>query len=255
MNLINSLQIVLEQLLLKQSGSIANDELVSCIDLTLLNKSACAESIIALNDKAIIKQVAAICIFSEQLPLIHGSNDRPLNNQPLLATVINFPQGNDDIQRSLSDIDQAMERGAQEIDYVFPYEEYLSGRIDKALECCASVAQYCQERQLSLKIIIESGVFSNMDTLYQAARSLIDMGIDFLKTSTGTIEQGASLSAAFTLLSAIKDAQTECGIKISGGVKTPDAARNYAYLAELMLNKPINKKWFRIGASSLLEQL
>lgn len=253
MNLINSLQIVLEQLLVKQSGSITNDELVRCIDLTLLDKSAGLESIIALNDKAIIKHVAAICVFSEQLPLILESNNPPFNKQPLLATVINFPHGNDDIQRSLSDIDQAIEHGAQEIDYVFPYQDYLSGRIDKALKSCACVTQYCQERELTLKIIIESGVFSNMDTLYLAARSLIDMGVDFLKTSTGTIKQGACLGAAFTLLSAIKDARSECGIKISGGVKTPEQARNYARLAALMLDKPINKKWFRIGASSLLD--
>lgn len=255
MSLIHSLQIVLEQLLLEQSGSVTHDELVGCIDLTLLNKNACPESIMALNDKAIIKQVAAICIFSEHLPLILESNNYPFNKQPLLATVINFPHGHDDIQRTLSDIDQAIKYGAQEIDYVFPYQEYLSGKTDKALKICASVAQYCKARERTLKIIIESGVFSNMDTLYQVARSLIDIGIDFLKTSTGTIEQGASLSAVFTLLCAIKDAEKECGIKISGGVKTPDAARNYAYLAQLMLHKPINKQWFRIGASTLLDQL
>ena len=77
----------------------------------------------------------------------------------------------------------------------------------------------------------------------------------FLKTCTGKIPQGASLSALFTMLSAIKDSGKTCGIKVSGGVKTPRQAFNYAKLAELMMAKKIDKSWFRIGASSLLNEL
>ena len=92
-------------------------------------------------------------------------------------------------------------------------------------------------------------------SIYQVSRELLAIGCDFLKTSTGKISQGASLSAVFAILSAIKDARTHCGVKISGGVKASQQALKYAWLAELVMEEKINKDLFRIGASSLLEEL
>ena len=94
-----------------------------------------------------------------------------------------------------------------------------------------------------------------MRTIYQLCIELLTSQCDFLKTSTGKIPQGASLPAVFAILSAIKDSGKTCGIKISGGIKNPQQARNFAYLAELIMQKKISKDWFRIGASNLLGEL
>jgi len=94
-----------------------------------------------------------------------------------------------------------------------------------------------------------------MQSIYQVSRELIETGCNFLKTSTGKIPKGASIHAAFSILSAIRDAGTKTGIKLSGGVKTPTEARQYALLAELMMGRKIKNDWFRIGASSLLDAL
>ena len=72
-----------------------------------------------------------------------------------------------------------------------------------------------------------------------------------LKTSTGKITPGASLQAVFVMLSAIKDSQSGCGIKISGGIKTLAQASVYIHLSEHMLEKNVGKNWFRIGASQI----
>lgn len=248
MNLNTSLNQVLEQLLIQKNTAISNEQLIHCLDLTLLTKGASTASLVALDEQANKHQVAAICVLQEQLTLFQ-------EKQSKLATVINFPHGTDTIEQCILDIERAQKDGAQEIDYVLPYQNYLSGKQQQALKHAAQVIRYCQERQLTVKVIIESGAFAQQELLYQVSRQLIDLGVEFLKTSTGTIEQGASYNAAFVLLTAIKEADNNCGIKISGGIKTPEQAHNYARLAQLMLNKPLNKRYFRIGASTLLQKL
>lgn len=172
-----------------------------------------------------------------------------------LATVINFPHGSEELTISLESIEKAIELGASEIDYVFPYQMFLQGQKQKALNQCHAIAQLCKKNELILKIILETGSFPDIKTIYNASNELIESGCDFIKTSTGKISTGASLSAAFAILSAIRDTGTSCGIKVSGGIRKPQQAYNYAILAELMIGKQINKNWFRIGASSLLEEL
>lgn len=249
MSLSTQLNDTLEHLLLHQKSEISNEQLVRCIDLTLLKEDASTDSLKDLNKQAHNEHVAAICVLSQHLPLFKPGTD------VFLATVVNFSQGRDEVETSLLEIEQAIALGVQEIDYVLPYHDYLAGKTQEALNKCAQIAQYCNQQQLCLKIIIETGAFSELNSLYQVARELIDLNVNFLKTSTGKITQGASLSTVFALLSALKDANTECGIKISGGVKTTEQARSYASLAALLLNKKIDRSWFRLGASSLLAEL
>ena len=94
-----------------------------------------------------------------------------------------------------------------------------------------------------------------MQTIYQVSKDLIATGCDFLKTSTGKLPQGASLDAVFAMLSAIKDSGRQCGIKVSGGVKTPQQALCFAQLAEIVCGIKINRNWFRLGSSSILGEL
>ena len=250
MSMISRLNDVFEQLLTNQRcESISNEQLISCIDLTLLKENASIESLQELKQQAQNHKIAAICVFKEQLPLFHNSK------KLRLATVANFPGGAEGVDGSLRTIEQAIEQGAQEIDYVLPYQQYLTGDSKQALNKTSLITQYCKQHKLTLKIILETGAIPELSLIYQIARKLIDLGVDFLKTSTGKTHEGASLSAVFALLSAIKDSNINCGIKISGGVKTSNQAQCYARLASLVLTKPINKEWFRIGASSLLGEL
>ncbi|HHT0591667.1 TPA: deoxyribose-phosphate aldolase [Legionella anisa] len=230
-------------------GTITVTQLIHSIDLTLLDEYATVESLGQLKYSANQNQVAALCVYIQHLGQLSSHNS--IN----LATVINFPQGVELLADSIASIEKAIQLGAAEIDYVFPYRTYLQGQKQKALNQCQAIAQLCKEQKLILKIILETGFFPETEAIYNASKELIELGCDFIKTSTGKIQEGASLSAVFAILSAIRDTNTCCGIKISGGIRKPQHAYNYAKLAELMLDKQINKSWFRIGASSLLEEL
>ncbi|CAM2875087.1 deoxyribose-phosphate aldolase [Legionella worsleiensis] len=242
---------MLEELLTSQaSGAVTKDQLIHCLDLTLLEIDATQESLNLLQDRAIAHQVAAVCVLPNQLSTFI------LPSSTHLATVINFPHGTDDLSASLAEVNHAVTLGAEEIDFVLPYNDYLTGNRKLALNQCDAIIKACQKKGIIIKIILETGAFPDLESIYNVSKELIAMGANFIKTSTGKIAQGATLPAVFTILSALKESQgNDCGIKISGGVKKTQQALNFAYLAELMLNKPINSNWFRIGASSLLDEL
>lgn len=228
---------------------ISNKQLIQSVDLTLLDENASPESINQIVHQASTIDIAALCVYMKHL---HYFNQGSGYN---VATVINFPQGSNEVSQCINDIKQAAHLGANEIDYVLPYPLYLGGSKQSALNQCSLVAEQCKTHNLTLKIIIETGAFPDMTSIYQVSAELIKIGCDFLKTSTGKIQQGASLSAAFAILSAIKDSGQNCGLKVSGQVKTEQQARNYAILSESIIGKNISKDWFRIGASGLLNEL
>lgn len=242
---------VLSTLLTKEfARKMKIDALISCIDLTLLDEHASADSVIKIRDQALNNNVAALCLYTENYEQLgHFKSDIPL------ATVINFPHANNTLDKCMQEINAARKLGVHEIDYVFPYPRYLKGDMESTISQTASIIKTCREYHLKTKIILETGAFPNCESIYQVCAELIPLGCDFLKTSTGKIPAGASLSAVFSMLSAIKDSGLPCGIKISGGVKTAEQAFAYAELAEILLNKNINPHWFRIGASSLLDNL
>ena len=223
-------------------------EIISLIDLTRLDKKATVNQMNDLVRKANDHQPAAICILPEHYACI--SEDIKVNR----ATVVNFPTGEEQIESVLQVVESVREI-VNEIDYVFPYQRYLSGDTDKALAHCHRTYLHCQTHQLLFKVILESGAFSSVDSLYELSLAVVQSGCDFLKTSTGTILTGATLPAMFAMASAIIDSKKTCGIKVSGGIKTLQQALPYIQLAEQMFEKKVDNTWFRIGASSLLDEL
>lgn len=230
--------------------NISKMQLIQSMDLTLLDKQATPQALDWVVEQANVHQVAAICVYMQ-----HLHRFKPAPSHLNLATVLNFPQGTLEITRCIDELNQARILGANEIDYVFPYQSYLAGNRRVTLAHCAAVAAACQKLDLKFKVILETGAFLTMSSIYEVSQEVLSFGCDFLKTSTGKINEGATLSAVFAMLSAIKDSGSGCGIKVSGGIKTIKNALNYAHLAELMNGKKINPSWFRIGASSLLKEI
>lgn len=222
---------------------------ISLIDLTLLDENATEQELTLLLDKACRYQVAAICVFPNAL-------SKTQTNTVKRATVVNFPHGQDPLVKTRLDIETIISGHCpDEIDYVFPWQSYLNGQMKDALAHCQQAQMLCQQTRTTFKVILETGAFPTAESIYQLSRELIDTGADFLKTSTGKIATGATPLAAFSILKAIHDSGSACGIKVSGGIKQPEQAFLYMALASNMLNRDLDKSWFRIGASSLLDTL
>ena len=85
-------------------------------------------------------------------------------------------------------------------------------------------------------------------------------GADFMKTSTGKIYEGATVEAAYVMCQCIKEYYEKHGVmigfKASGGVRTSaDALVYYTIVKEVLGEEWLNNRYFRIGASSLANNL
>lgn len=85
-------------------------------------------------------------------------------------------------------------------------------------------------------------------------------GADFIKTSTGKIEPGATPAAVYVMCQAIKDyfgkTGTRIGLKIAGGVRSSAQAVDYYSIVKEVLGKEwLTPTLLRIGASGLANHL
>ncbi len=222
------------------------EKIFSLVDLTRLDEHASTEDIEQLVTTAHSEHVAAICVFPQHLQII------PKLTNIQRATVANFPGGNQVHQQVLQNIEHAIvQQKADEIDYVFAYAHYLDGQQATALAWCREAYQLCQAHGRLFKVILETGALPTVSTIYQLSADIIHAGCDMLKTSTGKIAVGATLPAVFAMLTAIQDHNPTGGIKCSGGIRNGEQASRFIHLAEQVLDKEVDKSWFRIGASGI----
>jgi deoxyribose-phosphate aldolase len=85
-------------------------------------------------------------------------------------------------------------------------------------------------------------------------------GADFIKTSTGKISPAATLPVTLVMLQAVRDyrdqVERQVGVKPAGGIRTTkDAIRYLVLVNETVGSDWLDPEWFRLGASSLLNDL
>lgn len=227
---------------------------LSLLDLTSLNDDDCDEVIKSLCERASTEygSVAAVCVWpkfvAQAVDLLQGTDIK-------VAAVANFPEGYPDPEKPKKETMQIIAAGGTEVDVVFPWRNLLDGDVESGSEVVSGCKSRCGNN-VTLKVILESGELADEALIYKAARIAIDSGADFIKTSTGKTARSASLPAAKAMLRAIADSGMPCGLKVSGGVKTIEAANAYMSLADDIMGEAwVSPKTFRIGASGLLDTL
>ena len=227
-------------------------KLLAHLDLTNLSETCREDHIETLIRKAISSNVPAICVWPQFVSLAaHLLQDSHIR----VATVINFPKGGDNVERAIDDAEEALKDGADEIDLVMPYHAFLAGDEPITRSMIAEVKDLMPDDAI-LKVILESGAFTNQTQLATACHLAIEEGADFLKTSTGTTPISATPEAAKTIVQFIKQTGGTCGFKASGSIKTLDDAKTYLDIAtEIMGEAWITPEHFRIGASALYDVL
>ena len=169
--------------------------------------------------------------------------------------MINFPAGDEDIERVVEDTREALRDGAHEIDLVFPWRAYLRGEATLARDMIAAVAGLITKGRL-LKVILETGSLAEDNVIAGASRLAIEAGAQFIKTSTGKTAISATPQAARIMLSAIRDSGRPVGFKASGGIRTLADAQTYLDIADEVMGPDwAGPATFRIGASGLLDAL
>ncbi|MEH6529984.1 deoxyribose-phosphate aldolase [Photobacterium frigidiphilum] len=228
------------------------------MDLTTLNDDDTDEKVIALckNAKTAVGNTAAVCIYPRFVPVAKKQLREQGTPEVRIATVTNFPHGNDDIDIAVAETKAAIAYGADEVDVVFPYRALIAGNAEVGFELVKQCKAACGDTLL--KVIIETGELKTEALIKQASELSIKAGADFIKTSTGKVPVNATPEAAEIMLTVIKDMDVAktVGFKPAGGVRTAEDAQAFLAMADRILGGDwADNMHYRFGASSLLANL
>jgi len=229
------------------------ERVIALIDATNLADDCTDDDVIALCRSASGSDgdggpTAAVCVYPQFVELAR----RELSPEVLVATVVNFPAGDDAVDHVVAETEAALAAGADEIDVVLPYRAFLEDRFDEAAAMIDAVRAVVDENH-AMKVIIESGAMTERAHVDAASRFAVEHGADFVKTSTGKIDVSATPEAAETILGVLSTADRPVGIKVAGGVRSLDDAAEYLALADRIMGDGwASPATFRFGSSSLL---
>ncbi|MDD5360604.1 MAG: deoxyribose-phosphate aldolase [Ignavibacteria bacterium] len=239
--------------------------LITFLDLTTLEGNDTFEKVGVLCQKAIrssenkdIPSVAAVCIYPRFIAKVKDLLKGTGIKTATVAT--SFPAGQVPLELKLAEVDYCIKQGADEVDMVISRGEFLSGNYELVYDEIFEISKLCKAGNVHLKVILETGELKTPGNIYAASKLAIEAGADFIKTSTGKINPAATLDAAYVMLTAIKEhfdsTGKKIGFKAAGGIRKTDEALAYASLVKNIVGDEwLKPELFRIGASSLLNDL
>jgi deoxyribose-phosphate aldolase len=242
----------------------AIDLAIRMIDLTTLEGQDTPGKVRALCAKAqrpdpsdpTVPQVAAVCVYPD---LVGVAVEALGSSGVAVASVATaFPSGRAALPIKLQDTRDAIAAGAREIDMVIDRGAFLAGRYRDVFDEVVAVKQACGDTHL--KVILETGELATYDSVRRASWLAMLAGADFIKTSTGKIAPAATLPVTLVMLEAVRDFRDvtgrQVGVKPAGGIRTTkDAIRYLVLVNETVGEDWLDPDWFRLGASSLLNDL
>jgi len=258
----------------------ALDTAISMIDLTTLEGQDTPGKVRALCAKAkrpdpadpTAPQVAAVCVYPD---LAHVAAAEVKGTGIHVASVATaFPSGRTSLDVKLADTRYAIAAGADEVDMVIDRGAFLAGDYQLVYDEIAAVQEVCgcppgeagpagtagQAGRAHLKVILETGELVTLDNVRRASWLAMLAGADFIKTSTGKVTPAATLPVTLVMLEAVRDFGEahgrQVGVKAAGGIRTAkDAIRYLVLVNETAGEDWLDPRWFRLGASSLLNDL
>ena len=248
----------------RESKLYALELAVRMMDLTTLEGSDTPGKVASLAAKAIhpdpadpsVPSCAAICVYPNLVP---AAVERVRGTGVKVASVATaFPSGQSPLAIKLSEVEEAVALGADEIDMVIDRGAFLSGRYAKVYDEIVRVKEACGPAHL--KVILETGELGTYDNVRRASLLAMAAGADFIKTSTGKLPSAATLPVALVMLEAIRDVHDETGrvvgMKPAGGIRTAkQAIQNLVIVNETLGPDWLTPDRFRLGASSLLNDV
>jgi deoxyribose-phosphate aldolase len=243
----------------------ALEQAISMIDLTTLEgqdtpgkvRAMCAKARRPDPDDPSVPAVAAICVYPD---LVHVAADELAGTGIHLASVATaFPSGRSSLEVKLADTRSAIAAGADEVDMVIDRGAFLAGNYQLVFDEIAAVRDACGDAA-HLKVILETGELATLDNVRRASWLAMLAGAHFIKTSTGKVTPAATLPVTLVMLEAVRDFRDshgrQVGVKAAGGIRTAKDAIKYLVLVnETAGDDWLEPDWFRIGASSLLNDL
>jgi deoxyribose-phosphate aldolase len=191
--------------------------LQSYIDHTNLKPDASKIAIDQLCREAMEYGFAAVCVSPYH---VKTCVEKLKGSDVKIATVIGFPMGYSTTPAKVEEVKRAIDDGAHEIDMVINIQALKENDLAYVKNDIESICTYTHLKSHVLKVIIEIGLLSQQEII-SICKICEEIGVDFIKTSTGVIGRGAT-TADIILLRKLVPAKMK--IKASGGIKDKNAA-------------------------------
>lgn len=190
----------------------------------------------------------AVCVRAEDVAQVRRYLDADGWKDCIVVATVGFPDGGTPTAFKVSEAALALAAGAKEIDTVLDVEAFKGGDFKHVAADISAVVKVVHLKGALLKLILETSELT-LDEIERACTLAEELGVDFVKTSTGFSSSGAGVKEVQVMKRSFSG-----GIKISGGVKADNVK---ALLAACTGSDDIviDPKKIRIGESSLLKQL
>lgn len=188
------------------------------IDHTILKPSTRLSEIEKICEEAETYGFAAVCI-----PPYYVNDARQIipEGKTKIATVVGFPFGYSHFTAKLAETTKALRDGADEIDMVMNIAAFKSNDMAYLEDEIREISTCTASNQAVLKVIIESGLLAR-EEIIKCCELYRHFPVQFLKTSTGYAETGATIEAVSLMKNHLPP---DIQVKASGGIKSYSFAR------------------------------
>ncbi len=182
------------------------------IDHTILKPTCLVADIEKVCAEAKQYDFAAVCVPPNFVKL---AKEKLAGSTVQVATVIGFPFGYSATEAKIAEIILAIVDGVDELDVVANIAAIKNGDWTAIADEINHIMPIIRSKGKVVKIIIESGILTD-DEIIKCCDIYGIAGIDYLKTSTGYAEKGASVEAVKLFR---KHLPYQVQIKASGGIR------------------------------------
>jgi deoxyribose-phosphate aldolase len=198
---------------------ISEKDLARYIDHTQLDATATREQIERLCEEAKAHGFHTVCVNGRWVSLVAELLG---GSKVAVGGVVSLPLGADSTKVKVAQARDAIFAGADEIDMVADLAAIIEGDSRYFANQLARVLKVCRSMRpaVVLKVIIESAALNEEQKIF-ACRVAHQVGVDFIKTSTGLHPAGGATVEDIRLM---KETAPGCKIKAAGGIKTAKQA-------------------------------
>lgn len=191
---------------------MTKEQLVKLFDHTCLYAYATEAHMKKLCDEARAYNFAMVAVNSVQVKLCKKFlKDTDVH----VGAAIGFPLGQTTIASKVFETVDAIQNGADEIDYVINITELKDGNYDYIREEMCQIVAECRKANVISKVIFEN-CYLTQEEKEILCKIALEVKPDFIKTSTGFGTGGATLDDVKLMKSIVGDAVK---VKAAGGVR------------------------------------
>jgi len=197
----------------------------------------------------------AVCVRPEDVKHANKMLKKHDKTSIVIASVVGFPDGGwYTTDFKVAETKLAIKHGAKEIDMVLDCErfkkELRKSKFNHVKKDISAVVKAAHSKKALVKLILETSLLTN-DEIISACKIADELGVDFVKTSTGYALSGAKAEHL-----KLMRANFSKGVKMSGGVKKDNIAELLTAVSgrdDGMID--LDPLKVRIGESGLLKEL